>query len=321
MRWLSARIFLSFVLVAGCSSVAQAPVAPTSQVAGDLATALPELMRGALGFDPPRADANPTDWEGWRQLFRVQLEDAGRSRTWWVLTRVAQDAVPSERFITFSMTIDGVQETIGRRLTRVSVWVQEQGEDDLHASVVELPRPARAPGAFDLCQVYLARSAGDSGDADATAALELTHAEKRMYMTCVSSFVELLRVIQGSEDLSHVLWSVIQKPNWVGVILKGGDVSVSIDPRFADAAAVMAELAPPLESLPACRFPMSVDVNEERALDCELTVCSPRPPLHLGGGIIRLVGTHPTRRERHVTIELLGSRGPAATAAAAATSH
>jgi len=307
MRSRRSHVLLSVVLVASCAAAPPAPVPRDSRDEPELAAAVPESMRGALGFDPPGTGESRGVWEGWRQLFRLRLEDGDRSRTWWVLTGVPAEVEPTERSMTFTMTLDGIEETIGSRLTPVSVWVEEEGEEDLHVSVVELPRPFLEHGAFELCQVFLARPAGDGATAP-----ELTHEEKRMYFVCASSFVALLRVIEGSRDLSDVLWSVVQKPSWLGVLLKGGDVSVSIAPRFEEVVSAPAELPPPLESLPACRFPMSVDVNGTRALDCQLTVCPPGPPLQLSSGIVRLVGTHPERRERRVTLELLGAHGPAA---------
>lgn len=303
-------MLLYVLFVAGCASVDPAPTPSANSIDPSSTTATPEMMRSALGFDPIGLPADQPLWDGRRQLFRVTLEDGDRVRTWWMLAGVPMDSKPSNQSMSISMTIDGAEHKVGTRLTPVSLWVQEQGEEDVHISIVDLPLRPPERGTFELCQVFLARAGDGAGAPVAIEPAELTHEQKLLYFECASSLVEMMRVIEGSKDLSNVLWSVVEKPSWIGVLFKGGDIALSISPRFEEVASVPSELPPPLDSLPACRFPMSIDVNGKRALNCEITVCPPGPPLHLTGGIIRLVGTHPTRHDRRVTIDVVGARGP-----------
>lgn len=295
---------ISFVvLAAACTSVENAPPS-SAQQSGD---GTPEWVNAALGFDPTDSSARSPSFDGWSQLIRVTLEEGEHVRTWWLRVDAPQAPSPSDQSISFTMTSDGVTETIGIRMTSAALLLQEVGEESAHASLVTLPLRTSQQGMFDLCQTYLSHPANESSS---PATPQLTREQRRLYGACASSLFALLRVVQGSDDLSKVLWSVVEKPNWVGVLFRGGNVALSIAPLFEKAESVSAKLPDPLASIPAARYPMNVDVNGTRALDCEITVCPAGPPLHMLGGIVRLVGMHPTRRERRVTIDVVGARGP-----------
>lgn len=107
---------------------------------------------------------------------------------------------------------------------------------------------------------------------------------------------EFLSVVRRSDSLRPILEKAVAVSLWS--VFRRFSAKVSVSRRTRDA----------VRHGDGYRFPLTIRVNDEPALDCSIVVAEPRSPLNVGAGVVSIVGIRPGEREPTVTLQLLAAR-------------
>jgi hypothetical protein len=140
------------------------------------------------------------------------------------------------------------------------------------------------------------------------AAADLTPEDERALAGLPLALLAFFGVAQKAPGLKEVLGEMLDKASLAWSALTHGG---NLDPSFhVDSKHIsVIDTAPWGTNLPVSyRLPVMVTLNAKPALDCQLVVTPPRPPLLASAGILGLVATPPEEKDRLLVIRLLAAR-------------
>ncbi|MGD8454143.1 MAG: hypothetical protein PVJ57_20205 [Phycisphaerae bacterium] len=120
----------------------------------------------------------------------------------------------------------------------------------------------------------------------------------------------LSNTLWACHNLVPLLEAAVRKPSLLSVILHFGvrySYSCAVE-RFGRVDTSWIGL-----DEPALCYPLRVDVNGARCIDCDLLVVEPRPPLQLAAGVVGLDAVQPEDPSHRLTVRLLAARCGAGT--------
>jgi len=270
------------------------------------ASPLGELAQVPAGLDAtfaePRASAPPL-LEGDRLTYEMALVEDGSVELHYLVITVAEPAIEDgqRQFSSFEVTLDGDSRELRSPLYEVDLGLFDQAGVAQEASRVRLGEGVvqdhvEACLAYEELERMVLPATLDGGDdAGIATAVDAAVAPFMESLTLsTQSLVSLFGLAQDDDLLADLLWSVVEKPNLLSLVLALG-VDVSLRVEFDDAERVSADLSPAPEFPDQWRLPLSLWINEQLALELDLFVARPTPPLSVTGGVVALEGRHPTR--------------------------
>ena len=142
----------------------------------------------------------------------------------------------------------------------------------------------------------LAAGCASEGDyAEEIRRRQLGDAARRVIMAWATCR-EFLSVVRRSDSLRSLLEKAVAVSLWS--VLRKFSVKVSAWPRTREA----------VPHGNGYRFPLTILVNGDPALDCSVVATEPRSPLNVGAGVLSIVGVRPGERKPTVTLRLLAAR-------------
>ena len=136
-------------------------------------------------------------------------------------------------------------------------------------------------------------------------AIGLTAEEERLFFSvsfALQTFFSAAMAIPGNQ---HVLEQVIQKPSVWSVVRHFG-VRTNLSFNWQDV-----QVAPEGKAAvqqPVYLLPVRLSLNNVLAVNANLAVSEPRPPLQASAGIVAICAEHPTAPDRRLFIRLLSAR-------------
>lgn len=269
----------------------------------------PGASRLLAGFD---AAGDDTWRAGDEVLFGLQLRSGTDVQRWLLHLRLiepkaiarAGEGAPEHSPLPplqFTFHVAGAPRQYASVPSRAIATVCDADGNVLGRSEPVLPRDFLARGFAEACGAvmsWLPRSH------DAESVDRFLRDKETLFAEATITAVALLRVVQDDRVLSPLLWQVMEKPSLWSVVSSLG-VSVTLQPNFHVAAHV---------EQPACggvspwRVPMAVLVNDQRALDTELSVVPAVRPFALCGGIVGITARNPHDPTREASLVLLAAR-------------
>ncbi|MCR9248739.1 MAG: hypothetical protein NXI31_27230 [bacterium] len=246
------------------------------------------------GFDEPRP--NDEFERGDRALYGMRL--AGED--FLVLFEVA--GVPGEPFSSVMHSMDLRSPSIGiaQRTEGAHVHIDEPRNRCLVATVfdgrgtaIRSDRMVVAPALF--CAGLAAGCASVSEYEQERRRGRLGPAARRFLMA-LAACGEFLSVVRRSDSLRPLLEQAVAVSLWS--VLRSFSIKVTVRRRILDA----------VPHGDGFRFPLTILINGDPALDCSVIVTEPLSPLNVGAGIVSIVGIRPGEREPTVTLRLLAAR-------------
>ncbi len=255
------------------------------------------------GFDP---FGQSGAWRvGDRARLLLRVEDAKGREDYQVLFEMGSPGDPQRvlgKSMTSTVTVNDVKYRMTSLLMPVETTVRALEGGAVTRAQSDLPITFLALGFVDFC-AQLARW-GELEEGATPAPDEL-----RAFAQGIHVLPGLLQLVAQNPATEPLLWRVIDKPSWFSVLRHGVKLNLDIDERLPHRA--WFELPAPLDAegpLAGWVLPVGINVNGKRALDLELSVTTPRPPLHLTGGVIAIEGVHPRRPERRFQLRLEGAQ-------------
>jgi hypothetical protein len=172
---------------------------------------------------------------------------------------------------------------------RTTVTVADAGGEQLGRSSALLPRDLLGKGFVQACL-----------------GAEIASPDEVPMVEAMVSLMALLQVVREDSVLAPILWQVVQGPSVLSVVFHFG-VRVAVQPRFHATTRVHTPpQLPPGD--PAWSVPITLTVNDEPALLCEVLVGRPLPPRLLCGGIVAATARHPAEARREFAMVLLAAK-------------
>jgi hypothetical protein len=299
-RRLSPSWLLALPLVSAC----QAPPAPELRVDANEPAAFPAPPYLLAGFDVGDHDG---EWRpGDSVLYGLRLNRNGDVRHWLLRLELcepeARDDDGAELApIEWSIRINGELQQFASRQCRMVATVMDEHGAVLGRTEPALPRDFLERGLADACRLVQSRSMRGRRHG------RLAHVDVRPLAEATVSAVALLQIVQHDDVLAPLLWEVIERPSLWSVVSHLG-ARVVLRPRFH----ALTDMLSPVPELcvPAWRLPLTLDVNDDPALQVELFVADPTPPFALCGGVLGATARHPSQPGLEFSLLLLsGQRG------------
>ena len=245
------------------------------------------------GFDEPRP--NEELERGDRVLYGVRLADEEFLVLFEVEGAVAESSGSVMQSIELQSPPGSDQPTEG-----ANVHIDEPRNCGLVATVfdgdgalISRDRMVVAPALF--CTGLAAGCASEGDYAEELRHKRLGAAARRVLMA-LAACDEFLSVVRRSDSLRPLFEKAVAVSLWS--VLRRFSVKVSAWRRIREA----------VPHGDGYRFPLTILVNDDPALDCSIVVTDPRSPLNVGAGVVSIVGIRPGEREPTVTLRLLAAR-------------
>jgi hypothetical protein len=293
----------ALLLLAGCAG-------PRLLDAEDPALAeFPAELRGAVGFDELAPEAGNS--MGDRLLASIELQGEEGVRRWYVsLTDLGvRGTGVSGSSSSFTINIKGKTHRLSGRERNLMVTVQEVGQEAVKTTMVALPEEILRNGlhgAGVAMAAILESGVELKEDMPEDALNEVPDEIVRSYVLGWGSAMMMLLIMQENDQLAPILWSVIDRPNPLSILLDGG---VKLLLRAGEVrAGDSAPLPPPLDAFPCQIAESTIHVNGKHILDCTFDAVPAVSPFLPSAGIVRVVGTHPSREWPRLVVQVLGAR-------------
>ncbi|MDF1798900.1 MAG: hypothetical protein P1V81_06970 [Planctomycetota bacterium] len=303
---------LATLALSGLAACGAAPLVERST------SPLGELALVPAGIDSTLDElraAQPPLLQGDQLTFELALVEEGSSALHYLVLTVAEPTVKDgqRQFSSFNVTLDGHSKKLQSPLHEVDLELFDAvgaAEEDSRVRLGEgvVQDHVAACLAYEaLEQLVLPDAVEGLEEAAIQDAVKAAAAPFMEALTLsTQSLVSLFGLAQDDDLLADLLWSVVDKPNLLSLVLSLG-VDVALRAEFESAERVPDEDSPAPAFPGLWRLPVSLWINEQLALELDLFVTRPAPPLAVTGGIVALEGRHPTR---DVTLfaRLVGSR-------------
>lgn len=244
----------------------------------------------ALGSAPPLLDGIEALSEDvrWRVGDYVTLELVvtrdGKSET--RLVRLEVEAALEERR-PFRYTWKGVSYSRKLPLLQVLVDVYDESGTLLAADREQIPETYLTTGFIGLT----------------------AEAESELAPDSIFAITTILEIIRGSDALSPLFWRVVDRPPLLSFL---GGVHFSIHARASQQTRQQddppggGDARDPFRGHKTYLLPVSLELNGAPAVNLELTILEPQPPLLLTGGMLSMRAQHPTL-DRQADLRVVGA--------------
>lgn len=178
---------------------------------------------------------------------------------------------------------------------------------DAEGKLLETTRPIvpagfLSEGLFDACE--LAASMANSERGWEGSGSELSDEELVKFARGVACCVSLVQVLEDDSALGPILMDIVRRPPLYTFLTHGG-VDLGIAPALDRTRSESIRFAGRDEA--GFVLPLTMTANDRVALECELFVLPPTPPLHVVGGIVAIESSGATQAGRSFRITLLGA--------------
>lgn len=268
--------------------------------------AAPSILHG---FD----DRGDDDWRaGDEVLFGLQLRSGAGTRRWLLHLRLTEpaaiaragDEVPARDLLPplrWTLKVNSADLYYTSARCRVLATVYDASGNVLGRSEPLLPRDFLAKGFTGACNV-LARWQQEGRMLPASRTGTGTDASQFAHATVAA--IALLQVVQEDSVLAPLLWEVLERPSWWSVLQNFG-ARLLLQPAF-DVAEPMAFVHG--RTTMTWRVPITLSVNDQKALVTHLYVASAARPQALCGGIVGGIAQNPHDAGRELSLVLLAAR-------------
>jgi hypothetical protein len=138
-------------------------------------------------------------------------------------------------------------------------------------------------------------------------AVHLTPEEERALAASFPALLSYFQVVQQTPDLENIMLRIVDRPSIWSMLRRGG-----VTPSIAFQRKRFAILGREQWHLPGkatvYQLPFSLELNEHAALEVNLAVTAPQPPLLSCGGIVALLAHRPGDEENYLMIHVLSAR-------------
>ena len=272
-------------------------------------TAFPGAAAILHGFDVRRDG----DWcAGDEVLFGLRLHAAGSTRQWLLHLRLTEpaaiaragDEVPERDLLPplrWTLKVNDVDRNFTSARCRVLATVYDAEGNVLGRSEPLLPRDFLATGFTGACDV-LTRWQREGRQEPARRSGSSVDASKFAHATVAA--IALLQVVQEDSVLAPLLWEVLERPSWWSVLQNFG-ARLLLQPAFDEAEPMVVVHGP---TTMTWRVPITLSVNDQKALVTHLYVASAARPQALCGGIVGGIARNPHDGGRELGLVLLAAR-------------
>lgn len=323
--------FLAAVFLSIAPACRSAP-APLERSAADgpveASEGLPEEWLPWLGFDEWETPT-PTDWRTYLasdggtvtgvtpfatsdgSLFEIVQRRHAAVRRWHVLVRsAAVEDRATWRLLKLTREEAGAERVVSIPVVfqPVTVAVAPEGGRIGPAREAEMPLVSSGAGytvgADDtLTECYEELVSAGAGTPEVRDRLVAAWSEPATTLT------SLFEGIQAHPELSDILREVVDAPGVLAVLLRGG-LTLTLRPDLSAAEACDCPIGA-AATRPGVRFPATLLVNDELALEMEIFAVPSTRPVHLTGGLVGLRAWRPGARDDSVELRIVGARRPA----------
>lgn len=260
------------------------------------------------GFDA-RGDAQ---WRaGDEVLFGLQLRAATGTRRWLLHLRLTEpvaiaragDEVPAHDFLPplqWTLKVNEADLHFTSARCRVLATVCDADGKVLGRSEPVLPRDFLATGFTGACDVLARWQQEQRPSRQRTG----TSQDAFQFAHATVAAIALLQVVQEDSVLAPLLWQVLERPSWWSVVQNCG-ARLLVQPAFDQAEPMAFAHGPAARTW---RVPITLSVNEQKALVTHLYVASAARPQALCGGIVGGIAQNPHDAGRELGLVLLAAR-------------